>query len=128
MRRRAAAVEQARRGEHERAGAERHEPRAAVVRGDERVLQRVGRLVVGIRPARDDDRVRALELLQPVRRVDDEPGLRPHAPLAGGDDEELVPGVDDVAAVEAEHLARDREVERQRALVDHRGDDVHGRN
>ena len=37
-------------------------------------------------------------------------------------------GDDDVAAVEAEDLARDREVERQRPLVDHRRDTVHDRD
>ena len=82
--------------------------------------ERGRRRVVRIGPAGDDDRVGALERLEPVRRLDDEAGLRPHAPLAGRDDEELVPGIDDVAAVEPEDLARDREVERQGSLVDDR--------
>ena len=60
----------------------------------------------------------ARQRCEAVRRLQDEPRLCPNAALAGRDDEELVPGVGEVAAVESEHLARDREVERQRALVD----------
>ena len=50
------------------------------------------------------------------------------AAVAGRDDEELVPGLDDVAAVEPEDLAGDCEVEGERALVDDRGDGAHGPN
>ena len=64
---------------------------------------------------------------RPCGRLEDEPGLRPHAALAGRDDEHSVPGVGDVATVDAEHLAWDREVERRRAprrSTD--GDRMHG--
>ena len=122
---RAPAVQEPRRGEHECAGAHRDEPRAPVVRQHERLLQSVGRLVFGIGPARDDDRVRPLERVEAVRRLQDEAGLRPHAPVAGRDDEELVPGIDDVAAVEPEDLARDGEVEGEGSLVDDRRDSPH---
>ena len=60
-----------------------------------------------------------------MRRLDHEPGLRPHSPVPCRDDEELVPGIDDVAAVEAEDLARDCEIEGQRSLVDNGGDGLH---
>ena len=63
----------------------------------------------------------------PCGALDHEARLRPNPPPARRDEEELVPGVDDVATVEAEDLAGDGEVERQRTLIDDRSDDVHGR-
>ena len=60
-----------------------------------------------------------------MRRLEHEARLRPHAPVAGRNDEELVPGIDDVAAVEPEDLARDGEVEGEGSLVDDRGDSTH---
>ena len=125
MRGRAPAVQEPGCGEHERAGAHRNEPRAPVVGLHERLLQSVGGLVVGIGPPGDDDRVRPFELVEAVGRLHGEARLRPHATVAGRDDEELVPGVDDVAAVEPEDLARDREVEGEGSLVDDGRDRTH---
>src|SRR4051794_12075178 len=87
----------------------------------------VRRRRLGRHPPGDDDRVRALERLESVRRLDDESGLRLHAAVAGRNDEELVPRVGDVAAVKSEDLAWDREVKGQGALVDDGGDGVHVR-
>jgi hypothetical protein len=89
--RRATAVEEARGSEHERAGTDRHDPRAAAVRAAECSDQIVGRIDVGRAPAGHDDRVRPVERVEPERRLDHEAGLRADAAFAGGDDEELVP-------------------------------------
>ena len=101
-------------------------PRASAVRNAPH--QRVGGRLLRVRPAGDDDRVRAVE----IRRARtacraSKPGLRPDRRSPRRDDEKRVPGVDDVAPVETEDLARDREIERQRALVDHRRDRMHVR-
>ena len=75
--------------------------------------------------AGDDDRVRAIEIGETKRRVDEEAGLSAHGRAARSNDHELVPGRRDVAAVETEHFARNREVEGQSAFVDDGRDDVH---
>jgi hypothetical protein len=69
VRRRPATVEEPGVGEHERARAERDDARATLVGGEERRAERPGRKVVRVGPARDDDRVCALQFVQAVGRV-----------------------------------------------------------
>jgi hypothetical protein len=128
VRGRPAIVEQAGEREDECAGAKRNHPRPAVVRLPELTAERVGGRHVRVDPAGDDDRVRAGQLLEPVRRMDVEAGVGAYRRLPRGDELELVPRIDDVPAVVAEDLGGDREVEGERALVDDGGDGVHVRN
>ena len=69
-----------------------------------------------------------MQIVQAVRRVEEEAGLRLDPAVTGCNDEKLVPRVDDVAAVVPEDLGRDREVEREGPLVDDGRDGAHVRN
>jgi hypothetical protein len=128
VRRRAPAVEQTGEPEDEGAGAERDDPCAAVVRVPQLAAERLGGPQVRVDPAGDDDRVRPRQLRESVWSLEVEAGVRADRRRAGGDELEVVPGVDDVAAVVPEDLRRDREVERERPLVDDGRDAAHVRN
>src|SRR4029077_10169414 len=113
-------------GQDEGSGADGHDPGTETVSAAKGVEELRVRLDLGRRPAGNHDRVGAVEGRKTERRLDHEPGLRPHAACPRGYDEELVPRRHDVASVGAEHLAGNCEVERQCALVDDRRDSVHG--
>jgi hypothetical protein len=98
---------------------------AAFVRLTKRQTESGRREDVGIAPAGDDDRIGPFESAETKWCVQEEAGLRPHRRAARGDEHELVPRRHDVAPIEAEHLARNREVERQSAFVDYGGYDMH---
>jgi hypothetical protein len=114
-----AAVEQAGRGERERAGGDRGEPGAALVGRAERVDHAARRILdIGVPIARDEDRLGPFERLEPIGHVvrkavpaRDETGrcaarshLVGHAPPCG------------------EHLGGDADVERLRPLEHEHGD------
>ena len=118
----AAAVEQAGGGEHERA------VQIEATRAPRRRRRAAPRAARRQRPcavadARDDDRVRRRQRLQPVRDDDVEAGLRRHAPGRRPAHRPRVP-----VRLAAEDLRRDPEVEGHDLADDERDHAVHGRN
>jgi hypothetical protein len=121
VRRRAAALEEPGPGEGERAGAERDHRGAAGDRALQRADELRGRLVVAA-ARRHDDEVGVLQRLEPVRDDDLEPLPRPHRPRPRCADGELELRHALRAAVHAEDLDGDGELERRDVVVDHHGD------
>jgi hypothetical protein len=115
-----AALEHARARERERARAERDDGGAAGDRALQGADQLRRRLVVAA-GRRDDDEVRLVQRLQPVGHDDLEAELRPHRLRPRRADRELEPGDPLGAAVDAEHLAGDGELERRDGVVDDDG-------
>jgi hypothetical protein len=126
VRGRAPAVEQARGGEHERAGADTGDPargaRPASQRAEESFVARRGRRALA---TGDDQRVdRAAQLVECPRRDERQPARRPLGSRRGGDDLDVVTTAPGALAGEAvrerEHLERPGHVEQLHVVV---GDD-----
>jgi hypothetical protein len=116
----AAAVQQAGGGEHEGARADGHQPCSARVGAAQRLRHPPRRVAMNIGRARDDDRVRSLELLEAViyRQAEAAHGGQQSRSL--GAHREGVPMVRlELRPRQREHLGRHPKLERRDALVCH---------
>ena len=117
MRGRAPAIEQSGGGEHEHAGTDRDDSRAAQMRGTQRAHEARGRHFIAAAPARDHNGARRAQQLQPAVHVHAYAAGSAVGRLAHASHGEAVPGEAELRPRQAEHLDRDAELERAQPVV-----------
>ena len=120
MRRDRLALEDARCCEHEDTGTDRTDARAALMSSANLAHQRLGRRLIGIAPARHDDRMRLIENPERMWRGYRHTACSTQRPSFSRAHREPIPGHTQLGTVQREHLDHTSKLERAQPVISDR--------